>query len=58
MKRLYVEELRVSNTAQLEAARNRIAELEIELEKEKSLNALYKRMFEDKKEDRTESAGN
>ena len=49
-KRLYIEELKENNTArQLEEAKNKIAALEVELEKERSLNALYKRMFEDRK---------
>ena len=49
-KRLYIEELKENNPVrQLEEARNKIAALEVELEKERSLNALYKQMFEDRK---------
>ena len=50
-KRLYIEELKENNPVrQLEEAKNKIAALEVELEKERSLNALYKQMFEDRKE--------
>lgn len=50
-KGLYIEELKENNPVrQLEEARNKIAALEVELEKERSLNALYKQMFEDRKE--------
>ncbi len=49
-KRLYIEELKEKNPVrQLEEAKNKIAALEVELEKERSLNALYKQMFEDRK---------
>lgn len=50
-RKMYVEELKENNPVrQLEEARNRIAALEVELEKERSLNALYKQMFEERKE--------
>ena len=51
-KRLYIEELKENNPVrQLEEAKNKIAALEVELKKERSLNALYKQMFEDRKND-------